>query len=93
MKLDLTPNLTAVFSRELTGQIRGSHVGMAHFAGTGPAGTTCGGCVFLDDKLAGKPGREHRIQQPGCRKYLRLTGRHGGAIPDNTPACKYFEGK
>jgi hypothetical protein len=93
MKLDLTPNLTAGFGHELAGQIRRSHAGMAHFADTGPAGTTCGACVFLDDKFVGKPRKERRLQQPGCRKYFQLTGWHGGTVPTSTPSCRYFEAK
>lgn len=32
-------------------------VGMAHFAGTGPAGKVCGGCAFYPSKTKGKSCR------------------------------------
>ncbi len=59
--------------------------GMAHFAGTGPRGETCGHCSHFDGK--------HQL----CNKFIELTKaqRRRGApkIKSNLAACKYFEPK
>ena len=60
--------------------------GMAHFAGTGPDGTTCRNCEFYRFFREDRP-RLHG----GCKKYLLLTGRHGPAIDGSNASCKYFE--
>jgi hypothetical protein len=57
--------------------------GMAHFAGSGPAGESCGGCLNWDLKSRPQKGR--------CHAYRRLTGRPGPAVPPLASACKYFE--
>jgi hypothetical protein len=65
----------------------GSFEGMAHFAGTGPTGETCGGCVHRQHRQPYHQGRP-----PICRKFTQLTGRQSaGGIPSTTLACKYFE--
>jgi len=74
--------------------------GMAHFAGTGPPGATCGGCLhrgywrdaaktkFNPDTnlLEGK-----RQRSLGCKMFLKLAMQHGPAVNKSWPACKYFE--
>ncbi len=58
--------------------------GMAHFAGTGPRGETCGRCAFLKTKTdVFASGR--------CEKYRKLTSKVGPEIKANLAACKYFE--
>jgi hypothetical protein len=65
-------------------QLRKSVPGMAHFAGTGPAGLTCGDCFFW--QAIPRSPRQH------CAKYRELV-RKGPlqAIPHNTPSCRHFE--
>lgn len=53
--------------------------GMAHFAGTGPRGETCGRCRFR----AALDGR--------CRKYRELMQMRGKPVSTGNAACKYFE--
>src|SRR6516165_3623137 len=67
--------------------------GMAHFAGSGPLGETCGACAHL-----------HQVKRHGrrincCAKFTELmcqafpSGRaraEGGEVPRGTPACRYF---
>lgn len=57
-----------------------SIVGMAHFAGTGPAYANCGQCEFWVTI------RKKMI----CEKYRLLTGDDKKAIPVTTPACRHF---
>jgi hypothetical protein len=63
--------------------------GMAHFAGTGPAGATCGKCGFWGYK---KPtSRDRMVSHNGCYKYYELMKKDGPAIKASLPACKYYE--
>jgi hypothetical protein len=76
--------------------------GMAHFAGGGPAGTTCGGCAFrglmrvpkytmLKDGDAERPVKPYR--HLGCRKYFEMTNRYGIKVDAENRSCKYYEVK
>jgi len=60
--------------------------GMAHFAGTGPAGTRCGGCTsyVYDEK-----SKRHKT----CGKYNQLTGKMGKSFDSMTPSCRYFDAR
>ena len=63
-------------------------IGMAHWAGTGPRGTTCGECQFLTRVPRGV-GSSLR-----CGKYRTMMQKWGSTpIPESTPSCKYFERK
>jgi hypothetical protein len=67
--------------------------GQAHWAGSGPAGQTCGSCIYRGYWLtlfneAGLPTGSRR--SGGCAKYRRLTGKHGPAISAGLKACRYF---
>jgi hypothetical protein len=53
--------------------------GMAHFAGTGPAGKTCGDCGHMAGRY--------------CAMYQKLTTKIGNTIRKTYPSCKYFEAK
>jgi hypothetical protein len=58
--------------------------GMAHFAGTGPFGATCGDCSFW--QTIPKSQRMH------CAKYVRMTkDKVKKPVPSRTPACRHFE--
>lgn len=64
-------------------KVRATIEGMAHWAGTGPAGTCCGDCVFLVKR--GWLGY-------GCEKYMKLTGRTPATeLPRQTPSCRHFQ--
>ena len=89
-----TPYLTEGHSPELAMQIKRSRPGMAHFAGTGPFGATCGGCVFLGywKKIRNASGDTVKSQRVGgCEKFHQLTRRHGPVVPPGTDACRYFQ--
>lgn len=62
--------------------------GMAHFAGTGPKGAVCRGCMHWCDVVDGGKWKRER-----CDKYRELMHRVGEKIPGGTKACKYFESK
>jgi hypothetical protein len=58
-------------------------VGMAHFAGTGPAGQTCGSCAHWQTPH----GKKILI----CDKFRQMTGQGSKSIPAGTPCCRHFE--
>jgi hypothetical protein len=67
---------------DLSQCIEQSYEGMAHFAGTGPKGETCGGCRHF---------RRGRGKNRACGKFAELTGVGSKKIPPDAAACKYFE--
>jgi len=84
----VTPNLTEP-NKELAEQVRNTIPGMAHWAGTGPKGSTCGTCKNLVDIQWGV-GRTTR-----CQKYYSMMNKKWGPkkIDPQTPSCKYYEDK
>ena len=64
--------------------------GMAHFAGTGPNGKTCGQCEFWGYQRETKKGLKFQFS---CKKYNQITGKNGSIIPGLTLACRYFDEK
>jgi hypothetical protein len=75
--------------------------GMAHFAGTGPYGATCGTCRFrgywrpTKDKVDPRTHliKEKQYRTLACKKYLELSMRHGLPVKADWAACKYWEAK
>ena len=74
--------------------------GMAFFAGTGPAGKTCGGCKFRGYRRESQKGRwseqeqaivhkTYRVQK--CAQFKKMSGHHGPDVATDYPCCKYFE--
>lgn len=74
---------------------RASYPGMAHFAGTGPHGSTCRECIFWEHgphDYRAKNGKHRGLIEPArCRKYRAITLHQGDKIPDEAAACKYFD--
>ena len=71
-----------------------THIGMAHFAGTGPAGEICGNCKHWSGEF--DPYRVLQRIKPGlCRKHAerRQTDRKTAPVPHDASACRHFEGK
>jgi len=64
--------------------------GMAHFAGTGPPGMTCGRCIH-------RGYRRHtdtRSYSTGaCAMFLKLATKNGPSVNKQWAACRYFERK
>jgi hypothetical protein len=90
-------HLTSAYPPQLEVQIRNTPSGMAHWSGSGPAGTACGGCVFY-----GYESPRHNvhgdtvgtIKKPqSCRRFYQLTGAHGEPLPPSTPSCRHFQAK
>lgn len=81
--------MTLIGSPHLTGERRLAVPGMAYFAATGPAGTYCNGCIFLDRASQRRVGRVHCAR---CHKYTQLMyGQRGPAFPTSMESCKFFE--
>lgn len=74
---------------------RASYPGMAHFALTGPANATCRECIFFEhgphDYRAKNGKWPGLIEAATCKKYRMITLQYGAKIPDDAPACKYFD--
>lgn len=74
---------------------RASFPGMAHFAGTGPAGKTCRECIFWKhaphDYRSKNGGYGGKIKPAECAKYRQLSGDKGRAVPDNARSCRHYE--
>jgi len=62
--------------------------GMAFYAGTGPIGTTCGGCAHRGYYRVNGAGKS--VRWLGCKVFKSLTGRHGRVVSKLNPSCKYF---
>jgi hypothetical protein len=89
-----TPHLTPGHDPVLASQIRRTRAGMAHWAGSGPAGATCGECVFLGywKKILSASGDTLQSQRvSGCQKFRELTGKHGAVVPPSSEACRHFQ--
>lgn len=91
-----TSHLTEPRGESFTSMLQRTHPGMAHFAGTGPAGLTCRQCVFwsvgaLDwHSAGGKHGGA--LKARGCRAYTKFTmGKTGQKVPHDAHVCKHYE--
>lgn len=88
------PTLTKGHSPELTHQMSLTRPGMAHLAGSGPAGETCAECerwgYWHEVRHA---GHAKNVWRAACAKYRELTGKIGDRVPGGSAACKYFEVK
>ena len=73
--------LTVMFDEVAERGRRETPRGMAHWAGTGPAGMRCADCAHFSNKTKTK-GR--------CSKFAKLMRKHGPEFSGRTPACKYF---
>jgi hypothetical protein len=76
--------------------------GMSFFSGTGPDGTTCGGCKHRGYYRQSSRGHwneamktliTHTYRVTKCAMFNRMTGHHGANIDADTPSCKYYEKK
>lgn len=62
---------------------------LAFFPATGPAGTTCWMCQFLDCSMF----KTHEPKHGKCRKAAELRGQKVTSLSKisiSTPSCKYF---
>jgi hypothetical protein len=89
----LKPHLTSVNPGH-DAMVAKTPPGMAHWAGTGPAGTTCRECVHYQfsgykSKRGGITGGTLKLGI--CNKYLSMMKSNGAKVPFETPSCKYFE--
>ncbi len=80
MKIPLTKDSFDTWGSDMPG----SYPGMAHFAGTGPAGNFCRECRHF---IARRGKKSETI----CAKYRELMRRIGPAIPGHAEACRHFE--
>src|SRR5262245_38293745 len=89
-----TLHMTQTHPPELVQQIRASEPGMAHWAGSGPAGKTCGECQHWNfwRQIRNASGAVICTEQhKGCQKYQQLTNKKGPEISRQLPACRHFQ--
>jgi hypothetical protein len=70
MRLNVHPGIARDVKESAT------HIGMAHFATTGPANTFCSQCDYRS--------------KGGCSKFVQMTKSKVKTFPKETPSCKYF---
>jgi hypothetical protein len=67
---------------------------MAHWAGTGPDGATCGQCKHFGYSAPIRTAAGNSISSVKksncCRLYWLLMRRHGNPLPPTTASCKHF---
>lgn len=61
-------------------------VGMAHFSGTGPVGTFCGGCTYWQSNGA-------RVPKQICQKFKSMTGDSKRPVGAMQHSCRHFEAR
>lgn len=88
---------------EVTNLAANTHPGMAHFGGTGPAGSFCIDCEFWGpvrsaasiessfDYFAKGCGHGGAIKPHRCRKFEQMTRMPAPKVPSDAMACKYFQ--
>lgn len=84
-----TPHMKVLPGHELLIQ---SESGMAHFAGTGPANTTCRMCKHWVKNGSVKRDPEGGLRPRQCDKFTKMVGRQGDAISHDAVSCKYYLG-
>jgi hypothetical protein len=73
MRLNIHPGITH------DTKVTATHIGMAHFAMTGPPNTFCSQCDYRS--------------KGGCSKFIEMTKSKLRMFPAETPSCKYFAPK
>ena len=94
LKASASQYLTAGYPPELAAMMRATKPGQAHWAGTGPAGKTCGDCVHLGYLRQHRNASGDLVKSErtgGCQRYFQLTGKHGPVVPVTAGACRHFQ--
>lgn len=66
-----------------------TYAGMAHFAGTGPLGKTCGDCCHFERQKSRKTA--FMTIEAACTKTRERGPRYVKPIPSSAAACTYFD--
>lgn len=82
-----------VLDLDFENKVAKTPTGMAHWAGTGPKGTTCRECSLyvFNGYASGKTGKGGVLKNGPCQRYLDSMSGTPKRIPFDTPSCKYFE--
>jgi hypothetical protein len=87
------PHLTSI-DPELDKRVKATPPGMAHWAGTGPDGATCGQCRHYGYDTPLRNAHDNVIgtveKLNSCRRFFELMRRHGKPLPPLTPSCRHF---
>ena len=97
LKARASQHLTVGHAPELAAMMRATKPGQAHWAGTGPAGETCGRCGHFGywEQVHNSAGDNvcGRHRAGCCSKFFQLTGKHGAVISRGTGACRHFQSR
>lgn len=70
---------------------RVTHVGQAHFAGSGPPGRTCRECTLWHWSAKVEGWSQLHVPKPSsCAKYKELMRAWGRRVPHGAMACRHF---
>jgi hypothetical protein len=87
-------HLTQGHGPVLARQISLTYPGMAHFAATGPLGTTCAECAsygyWRKRQNAAGDVVGTKFRKGACGKHFELTRQHGLPVPADTESCRHF---
>jgi hypothetical protein len=86
--------LTQMYEPTIEAQAAQTFAGMAHFAGSGPAGLRCRDCKFFGYEVPRLNNFGEVVgtaRKPGCGMFYQLTQRHGPKFPGNTLSCRHIE--
>lgn len=69
-----------------------SVIGMAHFAGTGPAGSTCRACAYWGCGKTFKRDEVGELCPRRCKKFSELlaVATCATGVPHDTPSCRHY---
>jgi hypothetical protein len=88
------PHLTSI-DPEFDRLVKQTLPGMAHWAGTGPAGTTCEQCRFFGYSVPLRNGAGNTVgtknHPKSCHRFFELMKQHGKPLMPSTPSCRHFE--
>lgn len=88
----LTPHMTTPQGAAQAALEAAAVPGMAHWAGSGPAGETCRGCTHWGAYVPHKRDEVGLLRNRQCQKFKRMAGGVAGAgVPAPTMACRHFE--
>lgn len=87
----LTGGLTAAHGALASAQHAATCSGMAHFAGTGPAGRTCRECAKWGTAVRFYRRTGGELRRRRCARFSELAqGRIGAPVGHHRAACRHF---
>ncbi len=82
-----------VIDQALDEKVAKTPVGMAFWAGTGPAMMTCRTCLHytFNGYKSARGNKGGMLKNGPCKEFIRLTNVDTHKIPHETPSCKFYK--